>query len=484
MGIAAGAARLAPVALAVPAVAAATKAAAVEAPAAPLPPYTARLAEFVAGLRYEAIPVDVLQRVKDCIVDTVGVILYGSQFPWSKTVIAYARANGSGGRSRILGSGGAMVHPPSAALAHGALCHAFEQDNLTMPDSGAHPGAALFSPALAIAQDRGLAGRQVLTAFVAGGEVMTRLGLAARRTHEHRGFHAPAVIGPYGGAVAIGHLLGFDAAKMSNAMGVAGSLSSGVLEFARSGRGAMVKRLHMGRAAEGGVLAASLAAEGYEGPPTILEGSAGYLRVFCTEDADPTILNRGLGTEWANRYIMMKRFAAHITAHTAMEAVLDVKAATNFSPSDVAAIEIAGSNRMTTVNNIPAPSDIMIGQYSIPFCVAIAVHRNPVDPNNFSDVTVRDPAILATARQVRITHAPGQIDADISTAVTIRLRDGRSFARRFTDFKGTPQRPLTRAELREKFLLLTQAFPRAEMERWFERIQNFENEPNLDWLSV
>jgi 2-methylcitrate dehydratase PrpD len=180
----------------------------------------------------------------------------------------------------------------------------------------------------------------------------------------------------------------------------------------------------------------------------------------------------------------MKRFAAHITAHTAMEAVLDVKAATNFAPADVTAIEIAGSNRMTTVNNIPAPSDIMIGQYSIPFCVAVAVHRNPVDPNNFSEATVRDPAILATARQVQITRAPGQIDADISTAVTIRLRDGRSFARRFADFKGTPQRPLTRDELREKFLLLTQAFPRAEMERWFERVQNFETEANLDWIGI
>jgi len=130
-------------------------------------------------------------------------------------------------------------------------------------------------PALAVAQERGIGGRDLLAAVVAGSEVMIRIGRATKHNNEGRGFHAPGTTGPFGGAVAVGRLLKFDAATMTNALGIAGSLSCGLLEFARSGTGAMVKRLHLGRAAESGVLAASLAEEGFTGPQSVLEGPFG-----------------------------------------------------------------------------------------------------------------------------------------------------------------------------------------------------------------
>ncbi len=125
---------------------------------------TTRLAEYAVRLRYEEIPAEVLQRAKDCIADTVATILFGSQFPWSKMIIAQARRMGAGGTCAILGTG-AKVCAPAAALAHGAMTHAFEQDNLTFPDSGAHPGASLVSSGLAVAQERGMNGRDLLTAL-------------------------------------------------------------------------------------------------------------------------------------------------------------------------------------------------------------------------------------------------------------------------------------------------------------------------------
>src|SRR5438445_3156151 len=111
---------------------------------------------------------------------------------------------------------------------------------------------------------------------------MIRIGRATGHTNEARGFHAPGTTGPFGAAVAAGHLLRLDAGRMANALGIAGSLAGGLLEFAR-GDGGMVKRLHLGRASEAGVLAASLAAAGFTGPRTISEGEFGFLRVFCTE---------------------------------------------------------------------------------------------------------------------------------------------------------------------------------------------------------
>jgi 2-methylcitrate dehydratase PrpD len=255
------------------------------------------------------------------------------------------------------------------------------------------------------------------------------------------------------------------------------------LEFARSGNGAMVKRLHLGRAAEGGVLAASLAADGFTGPTTVIEGPAGFLKAFCNE-TDASQLTRGLEKEYATLTIMLKRFACHITAHTAVEAIIDLRAKHGISGKDVAAIEIAGSHRMAVVNNIPKPADIMIGQFSIPFCVALALYRNPIDPYSFDEAAIRDQDIMAMASKVKMTAAPGQGEADIASTVTLTLTDGRMVTERVTEFLGTPARALTGKAMREKFLLLTQKYPAKQMERIYDRVQNLEAETNLDWLHV
>src|SRR4029077_12396467 len=136
---------------------------------------------------------------------------------------------------------------------------------------------------------------------------MSRIARATKHSNERRGFHAPGTTGPFGAAVAAGRLLRLDAAAMTNALVIAGWLGSGLMEFARSGTGAMVKRLHLGRAAESGVLAASLAADGFTGPASVLEGAFGFLRVFCGDQHDAAELTRGLGETYATRSITLKR---------------------------------------------------------------------------------------------------------------------------------------------------------------------------------
>src|SRR6059058_2378169 len=259
---------------------------------------TVQLAGYAATLRYQDLPEPVVQQAKDCITDTVAAAICGAAMPWSRIVIDYAERTGPGGKSRILGRDGPAVQAPAAALANGALAHAFELDSLTRPGAGAHPGATVLPPALAVAQEPGMkaSGRDLIAAFVAGNEVMIRIGRATGHTNEARGFHAPGTTGPFGAAVACGHLLGLDAARMTNAIGIAGSLTGGLLEFAK-GDGGTVKRLHLGRASEAGVLAASLADAGFAGPKTVLEGQFGFLRVFCTE-FDETELTRNLGHEY------------------------------------------------------------------------------------------------------------------------------------------------------------------------------------------
>ena len=444
---------------------------------------TAELARYAASCRYEDIPSDVIERAKQCITDTIAAVIFGYDLPWSRIVVAFAEKNGVGGNSRILGPGGPRVHAPAAALANGALAHAFEMDNLTWPSTGVHPGATLLASGLAVAQERGMGGRELLTAVVAGAEVMIRIGRATKHSNEGRGFHAPGTTGPFGAAVACGRLMRLDAERMRNALGIAGSLACGLLEFARSGTGAMVKRLHLGRAAESGVLAASLAGESFTGPASVLEGEFGFLRVFCGSEFDPHELTNGLGDSYATRSIMLKRFPCHVTAHTSVQAILDLRAEHSYAAADVASVHIAGNDKMARVNNIPCPADIMMAQYSIPFCVALAHVRDPRDPRSFDEGTLREPHIRSLAERVTITIAKDR-PTPLAAEVTVALKDGRVLSRCVAAFKGTPEQPLDQGELREKFLLLTRHCNAHDMGEMFDRLQNLERESNLDWIGV
>jgi 2-methylcitrate dehydratase PrpD len=445
---------------------------------------TVQLSRYAAALRYSDLPPAVIQRAKDCIADTIATIAFGAGLPWSRMILRYAGERGGGGKSRVLAPGGHRLQAPMAAFANGALAHAFEMDNLTWPNTGVHPGATMMVPALAVAQERGLSGRELIAAFVAGAETMIRIGRATHHNNEGRGFHAPGTTGPFGGAIAVGRLLRFDADKMTNAIGIAGSLACGLLEFARSGTGAMVKRMHMGRAAESAVLAASLAAEGFTGPRTILEGPFGFLKVYCGE-YEIEALTRGLGAEYATLRIMLKRFPVHITSHTSVQAVQDLRHEHGYAASDVASIHIAGNPKMATINNIPAPTDLMMAQYSLPFCVALAHHHEARDPRAFNLKTFNDPAIRALAARVTITVAEeAKHGHTLASTVTVKLNDGRELTKRVADFKGTPETPLERAEMRDKFQLLTRHCDRTAMARLFDRLQNLEAEKSLDWLKV
>ena len=442
------------------------------------------LARYAATLRYEDIPQAAIQRAKDCIADTIATIAFGARLPWSRIVLGYAARMGAGGKSRVLEPGGARLRAPNAAFANGAFAHAFELDNLTWPNSGVHPGATMMVPALAVAQERGIGGREFLTAFIAGAEVMIRIGRATKHNNEGRGFHAPGTTGPFGGAVAVGKLLKFDADTMLNGMGIAGSTACGLLEFAKSGTGAMVKRLHMGRAAESSVLAANLAEQGFTGPQTVLEGPFGFLKVYCGEyDIDE--LTRGLGRDYATLRILLKRFPCHITSHTSVQAIEDLRSAHGYSGADVASIHIVGNAKMATINNIPAPTDLMMAQYSLPFCVALAHYRNPRDPRSFDMKAFNDPAIRALASRVTVVKGDDATHGHSLTAtVSVTLNDGCTLSRQADGFKGTPELPLDRDEMRDKFLLLTRDCDRAAMSRLFDRLQNLEHERNLDWIKV
>ncbi|MPZ45590.1 MAG: hypothetical protein GEV05_19805 [Betaproteobacteria bacterium] len=433
------------------------------------------LGKFAAELRFEDIPRPVLRRAKDCIIDTIGVAAFGSRFSWSRMVAEYARRYGRGGRCSLVGLPEERVHAPFAALANGTFANAFEQDNSYYPQAGAHSGSPLVPPVLAMCEETGADGKTALAAFVAACEVNYRIGEAAHHgetSPEPLGFHAPALAGTYGAAVAAGRVLNLDASAMAHALGIAGSLSSGILALTKSKQGGMVKRLHLGRAAESGVLAAQLAALGHTGPETVLEGQFGYLQVYC-RGGDASRLTAGFGQDWKTLCIAMKRYALHGSAQIPVQSLRELMAEYGFSGNDVAKVVVQGGKKLITHHNIVEPGEIMHAQYSVPFCVALALFRDPEDPASIDESALQDEAIRTACRSVVELREWPESDQSFSARIVVRLKDGREFVRAAATFKGRPDNPLSRDELRRKFLL---SMGREKAAGLFERLDALEEQ--------
>ncbi len=418
------------------------------------------LAEFAAALTCEQIPAAALERAQQCIIDTTGAALFGSRLPWAKILAAHAQHCGGNGMSRVIGTS-SRVSAPAAALANGVAAHAFELDGLRKPSAGVHPGAILLPAALAVGEERQTSGRDLLTAFVAGAEVMFRIGLAAKQSTETLGFHAPGINGPYGSAIAAGKLLGLNADQLTQALGIAGSMGGGLLAFAKAGNGAMVKRLHMGRAAEAGVVAALLARDGYEGPDTVLEGRYGYLEAYC-RDGDAALLTKDLGTHFDIVHACLKRYACHITAHTPVQSLQELRAEHRFSGDDVTGLTIHARHKVLSHHDIREPHDVAGAQYSVPFCAAIALYYDVNDPLAFSETALNDAKVRLLTQKMKIVEMDRTEKGGAwATRVVVTLKDGRQFERFAEEFKGTPATPLSAEELRIKFMRMTGTHARA-----------------------
>lgn len=418
------------------------------------------LATFATGLTEADIPADVARLARICLIDAVACAAFGARFAWSQMIMAQAAAGAGPGRAHLPGVDLPGLPARAAALVGGSLAHAFELDSLRKPGAGVHAGATVALPALAVAQETGADEAALLRAIVAATEVMFRIGDATLHSAEGRGFHAPGMTGPFGAAVAAALLYGLSPAQTAHALGIAGSMGGGVLAFAH-GSGGMVKRLHMGRAAEGGVLAAQLAARGYEGPAEVLEGRHGVLEAFCPA-ADPARLTAGLGTEWELRKLCLKRYACHVTAQAPVELLREEMARHGFDGADIAGITLGVSAKVLSHHANTAPTDVAGAQYSMPFALASAAFDPPDDPMSFARGLER-PEVRALARAVDLL--PGDLgDQKWGVEMDVRLHSGQRISSWRMHFRGTPENPFTDADLAHKVQALTgQAVPDAAL---------------------
>ena len=441
------------------------------------------LANFCLEQQLTSIPNDVKAMAKSVIVDTVGVATYGSQFPWSQAIAKYATAVGSGGSSRVFGMANTRLNASAAALANGSFTHAFEQDSLRKPGAGVHPGATIVAPAWSVAEELGATGSELMYAVIIACEVMFRIGAASLHTSEKKGFHAPGLTGPYGSAIAAGILMKLNPSQLSAALGIAGSMSAGLLAFTKANKGADVKRLHLGRAAEAGIVAARLAKEGLEGPENILEGHFGFLESYCS-NSNPELLTKDLGSAWETQKICLKAFPCHVTSHTTIESLRILMQEHSFTAAEVSKIDVEVSDKVLSHHVIRQPSDVKQAQYSLPFCVAWALYRDPYQPENMNESILTDAFITKMSQAMTLTPfiTPNKNNTAWSSLLRITLQSGKVIERWSDEFTGSPTKPLTGAGLKNRFFQLTGQGSLVPKELWWDSLNELEQVSRLGSL--
>src|SRR6266581_2083718 len=295
----------------------------------------ARLAEFCAGLRWEQLGSDVQQRTLELLLDLIGVGLAGSRQPSSLPAADVAVSLGGAGTATLFG--GRTTTAAWAALANGTAAHAVELDDVTT-ESSLHPGVAVIPAALALAEELDASPRALLEAIVAGYEVTMRVGNALNPASAYaRGFHPTGVAGIFGAAMAAGRLLRLDTDQLTRALGIAGTMASGSLEYLADG--AWTKRLNAGWAGHAGITAAHLAHAGFSGPASAFEGRLGVLHAY-SDAAYPERLLADLGQPLQVMRVSIKPYACCRYNHGLIDCILQLTREHRIEPGDVERIRL------------------------------------------------------------------------------------------------------------------------------------------------
>ena len=310
--------------------------------------------------------------------------------------------------------------------------------------------------ALALVEELGATNLDLTEAIVIGYEAMGRAGIAVGpATHMLSGFHPTLMSGVFGSAAAAGRILGFDGERLNHAFGVAVSLASGTMEFASSG--GMAKRIHAGRAAEAGLLAASIVANGFEGATDALAGRYGFCNVFGTAP-ETELLTEGLGCRWMIDEITVKPYAACSDIHPLIQAAAELRAEHQLTADQIDRIEAEGPTKAATQNSLDGTTSVMAAQYSAQFNIAAAILADPSVPATYEPDRIASPALADLQARVVSLRAAKQFDDTYAKKmggwVRIFLRSGEVLERTVHGQKGSMHDPLSQQQLDAKFASL------------------------------
>ncbi|HEY1480966.1 MAG TPA: MmgE/PrpD family protein [Gaiellales bacterium] len=412
------------------------------------------IASWAEGLTFEALPLEAVSAAKLHLLDTLGAGLAAHARGVATAGRAVAPAIGGTGPSTVIGSPIGFA-PAAAALANGMLCHGLDFDD-THADSICHVGVVIVPAALAVAEASGASGRDLLVALVAGGEITTRVGSAAAPGYMVRGFHPTSVSGVFGAVVAAATLQRMSADEIGSALGIAGSMSSGL--FAYLGDGAATKPVHAGWAAHGGIVAAELARAGAEGPGPVFEHRFGFFSAFYGLTADAFEAQvADLGRRWESPRIAFKPYPVCHFVHACLDAAVQLVAEHPIVPSEIERIVVAVPDASVPLVLEPLsekrlPRTEYDAKFSLPYSLAALLLHGRVGVETYTEDAIGDPGVLALA--ARVEHVARDFPTypqSFPGWVRIELRSGAAFELELAHQRGGPENPMTADDVSAKF---------------------------------
>ena len=432
-------------------------------------PHTRAIAQFIAQLRYEDIPDEVITRIKLLILDALGCALYGSGLEWSRILRTALVQLDATKACRVWGTS-ERLSAPHAALINGSLVQSFELDDVHR-QGVLHVGAVTLPPLLAVTELRpDMSGPDLLRAAVAGYEIGPRVGKCMGPQHIGQGWHSGATVGVFSAVSGAASALRLTAEQAVHALGIAGTQASGLMA---AQYGAMVKRMHAGRAAQSGLYGALLAEAGYTGIVDVFESPYGG---FCTtfsrsnDRFNLDELSWELGRQWETLRISLKFYSCVASNHTTLDAIRMLQAKTPFSADDVASIVVHGSQ--VTVEHVGwpyQPRGLVSAQLNLPFCVATLLLEGDAFVDQFTDAVVDDGRRIALSKRVSVVHDPSITERGSNyrhmVRVEVHLKNGTNLKQTLEAPRGSEKSFASEADIVQKFKkLATHAVGEAKAE--------------------
>lgn len=406
---------------------------------------------WIAAVDAAALPPAAVETARLLLLDVTGLCIAGRGEPYIRATLA---ATDHAGTCTALGHADGFS-AFDAALINGTAAHGEDYDD-TFEGGPVHSGAVIVPAVLAVCERERLGGDALLRGVAVGAEVMCRLSLVAPRAIHSAGFHPTATIGALAAAAGVSAALRLDARAATSALGIAGSMASGIIEYLAEGTS--TKRMHAGWAAQSGIRAALMARGGFDGPRTVLEGKHGFFKAFApsrTPDFAPVLDD--LGKTWIMETIAFKPYACGTMTQPYIDCAIAL-AERGVQAEQIR--EIVCDVGEGTVHRLwedlavkHRPPTAYAAKFSTPFCMAVGFFDRKAGFDQFSEARIHDPAVLALASKIRYRIDPdNEYPKNFTGHLRATLADGSVHEISQPHMRGGAHEPLSNAELRVKFL--------------------------------
>ncbi|HKU69869.1 MAG TPA: MmgE/PrpD family protein [Burkholderiales bacterium] len=436
---------------------------------------TEALVDKVASFTPESIPAPVRERAEQLLIDIVGLCVAARGTDYIQALVA---ASDAGGPCTAIGHA-ATYDPETAALINGTAAHGEDFDD-TFEGGPVHSSVVIIPAVLAACERFSLDGRAALTAIVVGVETLCRLSMVKPKAIHKSGFHPTAVLGTMAGTLAVAKAMGLDRRQTVDALGIAGSLAGGIIEYLAEG--AWTKRMHPGWSAKAGIAAARAGKAGFLGPRTVLEGTHGLFYAFARslEGNNYGVLTEDFGKKWYIESITFKPYATGTMNQPYADCALRLRKR-GIKPEDVKDIlcETAEGYVHRLWDPLPSkhrPANAYAGKFSAPYNIAVAMVTGGAGLAAFTEEMVKDPRILALASKVRYVVDPNNPYPKAYTGhIRATLHDGTVVEERQPHIRGGAQEPLSRADIEAKFRANCEygGWTSAQSQRFLDRVPKF-----------